>query len=330
VVGLLGIMKAGGAYVPLDPEYPVARLSYMLEDAGPAVLVTQSQLVEALPAYWGWTVKLDQEWETIAQERRENLRCVTGPEHAAYVIYTSGSTGEPKGVVLSHRGLCNLAQAQAGLFGVQKFSRVLQFASLSFDGSVWEVILALLQGASLHLASAAQLLPGEDLFSVMRERRITHVAMPPSSLAVMPRQELPDLQMIAVVGEAGSRELMQHWSKGRVLFNGYGPTETTIVATTWRYHDESPDVLIGKPIINTEIHLLDQHMNVVPVGVKGELCVSGDSLARGYLGRPELTAERFVPNPFSRKSGARLYRTGDVCRYKPNGEIEHVGRVDQR
>jgi hypothetical protein len=123
---------------------------------------------------------------------------------------------------------------------------------------------------------------------------------------------------------------MQHWSKGRVLFNGYGPTETTIVATTWRYDDESPDVLIGKPIINTEIHLLDQHMNMVPVGVKGELCVSGDSLARGYLGRPELTAERFVPNPFSRKSGARLYRTGDVCRYKPSGEIEHVGRVDQQ
>src|SRR6185503_10336182 len=330
VVGLLGIMKAGGAYVPLDPEYPVARLSYMLEDAGPAVLVTQSQLAEALPAYWGWTVKLDQEWETIARERRDNLSCETGPEHAAYVIYTSGSTGEPKGVVLSHRGLCNLAQAQAGLFGVQASSRVLQFASLSFDASVWEIIMALLQGASLHLASAAQLLPGEDLFSLMRDGRITHVTLPPSSLTVMPRRELPDLQMIVLAGEASPRELMQHWSRGRVLFNAYGPSETTVCATTWRYREESPDVLIGKPIINTEIYVLDQQMNVVPVGVSGELYIGGDSVARGYQRRAEQTAERFVPDSFSGRVGGRLYRTGDVGRWRADGELEFIGRVDQQ
>jgi amino acid adenylation domain-containing protein len=330
IVGLLGVLKAGGAYVPLDPTYPLERLGFMLEDSSVPVLLTQSKLVEELPSHSARVVYLDKDWEEIAQQSKENSSSSITSGNLAYVIYTSGSTGKPKGVLLEHSGLCNLAIAEIQLFDIQPNSRVLQFASFSFDVATSDVVIALSSGATLYLATKDSILPGSSLIEVLRDKAITHVELPVSVLNVLPFEELPALQTIVVGGEACSSDLVARWVPGRQFFNAYGPTEATVCATVALCNDGSQKPPIGRPIANTKIYILDTENQPVPVGVPGELHIGGVGLARGYLNRPDLTDEKFIPNPFSNQPGSRLYKTGDLARYLPDGNIEYLGRIDNQ
>ncbi|MEM9905080.1 MAG: amino acid adenylation domain-containing protein, partial [Cyanobacteria bacterium P01_D01_bin.44] len=333
LIGVLGILKAGGAYVPLDPAYPQERLAYMLADSQLSVLLTTKELSKQLPEHQAVAVELDTDWEFIFQESVENLVTENKAENLAYVIYTSGSTGKPKGVLVAHRGLCNLAKAQIRRFDVQPGSRVLQFASLSFDASIWEIVMALGSGATLCLGKSTALLPGQALMKFLRDQEISHVTLPPTALAVLPtEEELPALCTIIVAGETCTTELIAKWSKDRRFFNAYGPTESTVCATVYECTDTGQKAPIGRPIANTQIYLLDAEGLPVPIGVPGELHIGGDSLARGYLNRPELTAEKFIDNPFSCENDprSRLYKTGDLCCYLPDGNVQFLGRIDHQ
>ncbi|MDZ7967791.1 MAG: amino acid adenylation domain-containing protein [Nostoc sp. DedSLP03] len=326
VIGLLGILKAGGAYLPLDSEYPPERLNFMLEDAQVSLLLTQQRLVDQLPPNQAKQVFLDEACSQIAQNNQHNLTTGVKAFHLANVIYTSGSTGRPKGVMVEHKGLCNLAQAQKTTFGLTCSSRVLQFASFSFDASISEILMALFSGATLYLGSKDSLLPGEPLIKQLRNYSITHITLPPSALAVMPVEELPTLQTIIVAGEACPAELIRQWSIGRNFFNAYGPTEASVCATIAKCNNNKK-ISIGQAIANTQLYILDENLQPVPVGVPGELHIGGVGLARGYLNRPELTQEKFISNPFG---SGRLYKTGDLARYLPNGDIEYLGRIDNQ
>jgi len=330
VVALLGILKAGGAYVPLDPHYPQARLAFILADAGIKVLVTENSLNELLPAHEARLVRLDIDGELIAGESDESIDSHVMMSNLAYVIYTSGSTGRPKGVLVEHRGLSNLAEAQRLVFKVEAGQRALQFSSLSFDASIFEIVMALRSGATLYLGDLNSLLPGPGLSRYLHDHAITNVTLPPSVLSALAVEPLPDLRTITVAGEACSVELINRWAEGRRFFNAYGPTETTVWATTARCTVESQSATIGHPISNTTTYLLDEYLRPVPVGVQGELHIAGAGIARGYLNSPELTAERFVPLPFGKEMGVRMYRTGDAARYRSDGQIEFLGRMDQQ
>jgi amino acid adenylation domain-containing protein len=335
VVGVLGALKAGGAYLPLDPEYPPERLAFMMADAGVRVTLMLEELKDRLPALCGQTVCLDGEWESIGAES-ESLpapgpNSEAGPETLAYVIYTSGSTGRPKGVMIAHRGLRNLVEAQKEAFGIGDQSRVLQFSSLVFDASVSEIFSAITAGASLHIYKRERLTPGNDLLRTLREDQITTATFPPAVLAALSEEDLLHLQTVISAGEACTAEIAERWAGGRRFLNAYGPTEATVCASVGEFErgsDGKPS--IGRPIINTRLYILDREMRPVPVVVKGDLYISGTGLARGYLGRAEQTAESFIPNPFSAEGGARLYRSGDLCRYQPDGRIEFLGRNDSQ
>ncbi|MBD2385063.1 non-ribosomal peptide synthetase [Cylindrospermum sp. FACHB-282] len=332
VVGLLGILKAGGAYVPLDPNYPEERLAYILEDSAVSVLLIQESLEENLPPSYALVVYLDADWDEIATQSCENPVSQVQPHNLAYVIYTSGSTGQPKGVLVSHHGIGNLALAQQTLFKIEANSRVLQFASFGFDASVSEIFMALGSGAQLVLASAQQLMPGFDLQRTIAHHEITHITLPPSALAILPVDDMPTLKQVIVAGEACPEPLARIWSQGRHFFNAYGPSEATVCATVAEVclnpEIETNSVIpIGRPIANTQIYILDNALQPVPTGVPGELYISGVGLARGYLNQPQLTAARFIENPFRE---GRLYKTGDLARYLPDGNIEFLGRLDRQ
>ncbi|HEX3252482.1 MAG TPA: amino acid adenylation domain-containing protein [Pyrinomonadaceae bacterium] len=328
IIALLAVLKAGGTYLPLDPSYPIERLSFMLEDSQAAVLVTSGETAEELPAAWLQVIDLEDEREEIDKQSDENLDVPVSGEQAAYVIYTSGSTGRPKGVMVTHAGLLNLTEAQRESFDPQPNDHVLQFASLSFDASIFEIVMALCKGASLWLAAKEDLMPGAGLLELLRSNSITNATLPPSVLAMLPWTELPELRTLIVAGEACPAAVVDQWAPGRRFFNAYGPTETTVWATVAECHAGGGPPTIGRPIANAEVYVLDRNGQPVPVGVTGELYLGGDGLARGYLNRPELTAERFVPHAFSTKPGARLYRTGDVARYSAGGLVEFLGRND--
>ena len=330
VIGLLAILKAGGAYVPLDPEYPSDRLSFMLEDTQVGVLLTQERLLDQLPQHQAKLVFIDEIWSQIAGNNPNNLTIEVTVSHLANVIYTSGSTGKPKGVMVEHRGLYNLALEQIQAFGVQSNHRVLQFASFSFDACISEILMTLGSGATLYLTTKDAIMPGTPLVESLRSYGITHVTLPPSALTVLPNEELPNLQTIIVAGEACSSELIKQWSVGRNFFNAYGPTEASVCATIAKCNPEDEKVTIGRPIANTQIYILDSHLQPVPVGVLGEIHIGGVGLARGYLNRLELTQEKFISNPFSDKPHSRLYKTGDLARYQPDGNIEYLGRIDNQ
>ena len=330
VIGMLGILKAGGAYVPLDPQYPLERLAYMLEDCAPSVLVSQSAQLDRLPWLAAPVVVLDEDMAKLARRPQHNPQ-VDGLHagHLAYVIYTSGSTGMPKGVMNHHRGLCNLARAQAELFGAGAGSRVLQFASFSFDASIWECVMALTSGASLHLASSDALLPGQPLLDTLASQRITHATLPGAVVAAWDADVLADGMTLIVAGDAFPPAAARQLAARHRLFNAYGPTETTVCASVFRC---TPDlqgaVPIGKPIANTQLYILDAQGQPVPLGVAGEIHIGGTAVARGYLFRPELSAERFIADPFSGEADARLYKTGDLGRWLADGNIEYLGRND--
>jgi amino acid adenylation domain-containing protein len=326
IVAMLGILKAGGAYLPLDPTHPSDRLAFMLQDSQAFLLLTEQQLCGQLTTVE--QICLDSDWSVICQESQDNLKCDTTADNLAYVIYTSGSTGTPKGVMVTHTGLSNLAQAQIQTFGVQNLSRILQFASLSFDASIWEVVMALGSGATLYLGTKDSLLPGMPLIQLLRDYCITHITLPPSALAALPVEQLPALETMIVAGEQASPELIKLWSVDRNFFNAYGPTEASVCATIAKCTPEDEKITIGRPIANTQIYILDQYLQPVPIGVPGELHIGGVGLARGYLNRPELTAQKFIPHPF--QVNYKLYKTGDLARYLPDGNVEFLGRIDNQ
>jgi amino acid adenylation domain-containing protein len=327
IVGVLGILKAGGAYVPIDRTYPQERLQFMLEDAQVPILLTQENLTATNKPF---IVDLAQDWETIAQQSQENPTSGVTPDNLAYVIYTSGSTGKPKGVLVQHQGLCNLSEAQVKTFNLQPSNRILQFASLSFDASIFEIVMALGTGATLYLAKKESLLPGPALLQLLRDKAITHVTLPPSVLAVLPAQELPALRTIISAGETCSNDIVKRWALGRRFFNAYGPTEATVWSTVAELTNNSEKLSIGRPIANTQVYILDSHLQPVPIGIPGELYIGGEGLARGYLNQPELTAERFIPHPFKNLKSSHLYKTGDLARYQSDGNIEFLGRIDEQ
>jgi amino acid adenylation domain-containing protein len=331
IVALLGILKAGGAYVPLDPSYPQERLKFILEDAKVSVLLTQQQFVELFENSVVSVVCLDKDGEAIASQSQENpASCVTF-SNLAYVIYTSGSTGQPKGVLIEHQGLSNLVEAQIEVFNLQPGHRILQFASLSFDAAIFEIVMALGTGAALYLAKKEFLLPGQSLLQLLRENAITHITLPPAVLAVLPTESLPALQTIICAGESCSDSIVKRWmSSNRKFFNAYGPTEATVWSTVAEINSFCQKPPIGRPIANTQIYILDKHLQPVPIGIPGEIYIGGEGLARGYLNRPVLTAEKFNANPFEKAEGSRLYRTGDLARYRPDGNIEFLERIDNQ
>ena len=329
LIGLLGILKAGGAYVPLDPAYPQERLTFMLEDARPAVVLVQGPLRGRLPATWEPCVSLE-DIAALSSLPDDGPPCVSAPEHLAYVLYTSGSTGRAKAVAVEHRGASNLAQTQAKALGIGPESRVLQFTSLSFDVSVLEISLSLCHGGSLHIGSADRVGDPAALAEWVRRDTINVAAFPAVMLTALSPEEFPSLSTVIIGGEIAPAETALSWAKHRRLFNQYGPTEATVCAVMAECSRDVLPPVIGRAIANTEIYLLDRHLAPVPVGVSGEIHIGGVGLARGYLDRPELTREKFIANPFSRDPRARLYKTGDVARYRPDGNLEFLGRVDHQ
>jgi len=330
VVAILGVLKAGAAYVPLDPADPEARSRYMIEDSGIALLLTQDDLRERLPACSVSQICVDLERERIAAQPQSNVEGGTLPENLAYVIYTSGSTGKPKGVQVEHATLCNLAQAGRAVFGVDETSRVLQFASLIFDASIWEVLFALLSGGTLCLSRRESVLPGRTSIELIRDEAITLAVLPPSVLATMPVEHLPALQTIIAGGELCDHEVVARWAPKRRFWNAYGPTEATVCTTAGACTEGDTKPPIGRPIPNVCVYVLDPSRQAVPIGVAAELCIGGKGVARGYLRRPALTAERFVPDPFSSRPGERMYKSGDLARYRRDGNLEFVGRADDQ
>jgi amino acid adenylation domain-containing protein len=340
VVGLLAILKAGGAYVPLDPTYPVGRLSFMMEDARVPVLITQEHLLDALPAGWAQVVLVDEEAELIAAHSTGNPQAGVSAEGAAYVIYTSGSTGTPKGVATTHRGVVRLVRGSA-FASFSPAEVFLQLAPVSFDASTFEVWGALLNGASLvvmppHVPSL------EELAAAIRDYRVTTLWLTAGLFHLMVDEQpeaLGGLRQLLAGGDVLSAphvtKALAHLGTGARLVNGYGPTEGTTFACCHVMHageafSAGVSVPIGRPIANTTVYLLDAWLNPVVVGVTGQLYIGGDGLARGYLGRPGLTAERFIPHPYAETAGERLYATGDLARQRPGGEIEFLGRIDMQ
>ena len=353
IIAFLAVLKAGGAYVPLDPAYPQERLDYIVEDSQINILLTQAKYEDTFGDRNLTIINLNY----LPAPLPPAPCSPASPENLAYIIYTSGSTGKPKGVLIPHRGLTNLTEHKIRACQVDADSCVLQFFSFSFDASIPEIIMSLGCGAKLCLATRKTLLPGEGLVNLLRSQKVTHITMTPSALATLPTAELPDLKMVLVGGEAPSEELINQWSENRLFINAYGPTEVTVNASMVSCGNGNPSQPTIRPSANKQLYICDRNLQLVPIGVIGELYIAGVGLARGYLNRPELTAEKFIPNLFnndvetslgqrSLASGAdagsdrlhatslrqplRLYKTGDLATYLPDGRIKLLGRIDNQ
>jgi amino acid adenylation domain-containing protein/non-ribosomal peptide synthase protein (TIGR01720 family) len=333
----LAVLKSGGAYLPVDPDYPIDRVRYILDDAAPTLVVSTSEIAGRLSQAAGgrrW-LALDTDLGTDTADSSPVTDADRGAplsvDHPAYLIYTSGSTGRPKGVVVTHRGLAAFAATCAQRFDAAADSRVLLFSSPSFDASVLELCTAWSTGAALVVPPPGPLV-GEALVEVLTGNDVTHALIPPAALASVPAEaadRLPAFRGLVVGGDACSPELVARWAPGRRMVNAYGPTESTVAVTMSAPLTPGGQVPIGTPVVNTKAYVLDDRLRPVPVGVAGELYVTGDGLARGYHDRPALTAERFTANPFG-APGTRLYRTGDSVRWTTDGTLEFVGRTDEQ
>jgi amino acid adenylation domain-containing protein len=355
IIALLGILKAGGAYVPLDPAYPRERLDYMIHDARMPVLLTQSHLLDLLPGDDTKVIYLDSGWSPgnghvgadlsrpspiyrPLTPQEENPVSAVQPANLAYMIYTSGSTGKPKGVMNTHRGLCNRLHWMQQAYQLTTQDRVMQKTPFSFDVSVWEFFWPLITGACLVVARPGGHQNPDYLVSLIEAQQITTLHFVPSMLQVFLMapglERCKSLKRVICSGEALPFELQERFFSylDAELHNLYGPTEAAIDVTYWQCQRESRErvVPIGYPIANTQIYILDRSMHPVPVGVAGELYIGGAGVARGYFNRPELTAEKFIPDPFSKEAGARLFKTGDLARYRADGAIEFLGRIDHQ
>jgi len=354
LVGILGILKAGGAYVPLDPAYPAERLAFMLKDAKVPVLLTQTPLVSGLPRHDAHIVCLDTLPSNGSREEDDDLDSGVTPENLAYVIYTSGSTGTPKGALTTHRSMVKYAKVATLRFGIEPGDRVLQFCSISFDISVEEIFLCLTRGGTLVLRTPEMLGSVSAFLQECERLDISVLSLPTAfwhEIAARLGGEVtalpPSLGLVIIGGERVQPERLARWSAhvGRRprLLNTYGLTEASVLSTMYDLTGLAPpkpgearDVPIGRPVDGVETYILDQHLQPVPIGVPGELCIGGLHLARGYLNSPSVTAERFVPSPFASSLAqagdppSRLYRTGDLVRYRRDGQIEYIGRIDQQ
>ena len=338
VVGILGVLKAGGAYLPIDPSYPGERLAFMLEDAQVRALLTQERLIARFPLLETQIVCLDTGWNNIIRQREDIPSSGVTPENLAYVIYTSGSTGRPKGVMIEHQAICDRLHWAQTYLPLTTEGRLLQRASFCFDVSVREIFWPLMVGARLIMLPPDRHHDISYIVKLIAKFQITAIRFEPSLLHLFLDESGLDtctcLKSVICSGEALSYELQDRFF-ARLdvpLHNIYGPTETTITATAWICKREGHHriVAIGRPITNTQIYLLNRDLQPVPVGVPGELHIGGVGLARGYHNRPELTAEKFIPNPFSDEQGARIYKTGDLARYLRDGNIEFLGRLDHQ
>ncbi|MBN3925215.1 amino acid adenylation domain-containing protein [Nostoc sp. NMS4] len=338
LVGILGILKAGGAYLPLDPHYPQERLRFMLEDTQVSILLTQQHLLQGLPKHDAQTICLDTDWEAMVQESQEEPISTATPENLAYIIYTSGSTGKPKGVAIAHRNLVHSTTARITYYQ-EPISNFLLLSSFAFDSSIAGIFWTLCCGGTLHLPEEGVQREVAKLVELIDQNGVSHLLSLPSLYALILQQakpeELNSLRAVIVAGEYCPPELVQHHFQLQSepsLFNEYGPTEATVWSTVYHCHSTEigTQISIGCPIANTKIYILDSHLHPVPVGISGEIYISGEGLARGYLNQPTITSEKFIPHPFSQKPGMRLYKTGDLARYLSNGDIEFLGRIDNQ
>ncbi|MEH1955421.1 amino acid adenylation domain-containing protein [Nostoc sp.] len=340
VVAVLGILKAGGAYLPLDPAHPKERLAFILEDTQSPVLLTQQRLIEKLPTDNTKVICLDSNWKKIAQESSENPVRKTDAANLAYVIYTSGSTGKPKGTLIPHQGLLNYLSWATQAYTVEQGKGTTVHSSLAFDLTITSLFTPLLVGRQVELIPEDQSI--ESLGNALRqESNLSLVKITPAELLLLSGQlsskEVAGITRAFIIGgENLLTESISFWkafAPDTMLVNEYGPTETVVGCCIYRVPQdeiESSSVPIGQPIANTQLHVLDQCYQPVPIGVPGELYIGGAGLARGYLNRPELTALKFVPNSFSHEPGARLYKTGDLARYRSDGNLEFLGRIDHQ
>ncbi|UQW99377.1 amino acid adenylation domain-containing protein [Streptomyces sp. RerS4] len=340
VVAILAVVKAGAAWIPVDPEHPAARINDVLDASRPLLVLTAGDPATTLPGVVPpeGTATLDLDApdlvELLARQEAYDPDDAERPgpllpDHPAYVIFTSGSTGKPKGVLMTHRGLGSLAADHVERFGITAGDGVLQFASFNFDCSVGDLVMALSSGAALVIRPH-DCLSGHQLGELIRRTSATHVTIPPQVLGALPPAEHPTLKSIATAGDVLTADLVARWAPGRRMFNAYGPTETTVdsvaVEVTAGVTTAPP---IGAPILNTRVYVLDEDLREVPVGAVGELFIAGPGLARGYLGRPGLTAGQFVPCPYG-EPGERMYRTGDLARWRTDGNLDFLGRVDEQ
>ncbi len=329
-VALLGILRAGAAYLPLDPGAPDERLRFMLDDADVKVVVTSGSAKERVARDGTALVLVDVDRPLLDAMPVDRPEVAVGPEDLAYVIYTSGSTGVPKGVMLEHRGVANLIDVVEEVFKVDRTSRVLQFASFAFDASVTEILVPLALGATVVMAPAHVLASGRGLLDLMDSERVSVATLPPSLLAVLADADLPSLRTLCSAGEVCPPDVAQRWGRGRRFLNGYGPTEAT-VALSYSDLDDGRmvgdgSIPIGRPVANSRAYVVDRAGALVPPGVPGELWIGGVGVARGYLNRPELTHERFIDDPFV--GDGRLFTTGDRVRWRDDGQLEFLGRMD--
>lgn len=330
LIGLLGIIKAGGAYVPLDPAYPQDRLEFMFQDAQISALLTEEKLLAELPTSAANCICLDRDWPTIASYNQDNPTNQSSPANLVYLLYTSGSTGRPKGVAIEHHSPIAFIDWARSVFSPQQLAGVLASTSICFDLSVFEIFVPLSCGGKVIVAENALHLP-----SLPALKAVTLVNTVPSAIAELVRIGIPaNVKTVNLAGEPLSQTLAQRlYETGSIeqLFNLYGPSEDTTYSTfTLVEKGAKQPPSIGRPIANTQTYILDSHLQPVPIGVAGELHLGGAGLAREYLNRPELTAEKFIANPFSNQSGDRLYKTGDLARYLPDGNIEYLGRIDNQ
>jgi amino acid adenylation domain-containing protein len=340
IIGILAVLKAGGAYVPLDPTHASDRLRDILCDASPACLIADKKGLVATEATTQATMQatalVDLSSIDIPQISANPRNPQLTPNHLAYVIYTSGTTGKPKGVMVEHQGVVNLVASRHSSFALGSSAQVSQFFAPSFDASVCEIFPVISFGGTLHLLSDKERFGRYQLWSYLETHSITHILLTPAVL-----QDCKDLKPLTTPttfvlgGEALSASLVQALHKlipNCTIINEYGPTETTVAATAWRYQVEHPlDVVpIGRPISNKRLYILDANGNPAPLGVVGELFIGGVGVARGYLNRPDLTAERFLPDPFADDPNARMYKTGDLARFLPDGNIMYLGRNDDQ
>jgi amino acid adenylation domain-containing protein len=340
VIGLLGILKAGGGYLPLDPAYPLERLAYMLADAAPRVLLTQERLRQQLPQTDAEVVALDSDWTTVALQEADNLDAgawETHSRHLAYVIYTSGSTGQPKGVMVEHAGVVNLLTSMGRNPGIAAADCLLAITTVSFDIAALEIYLPLVKGAKVVLASREAAFDAQLLMHMLEEFEVTVLQATPATWKLLLGAEWSGRSSLRALcgGEALTTDLSgKLLSRVGMLWNLYGPTETTIWSCCQEITPTSGKLAtvesIGRPIANTRIYILDSRQRVVPIGVVGEIYIGGAGVARGYLNRPELTSERFIEDPFSGEPQARLYKTGDLGSWRFDGTIEYLGRNDQQ
>lgn len=331
IAAILAVFKAGGIYLPLDPDYPNERLAFMVNDAQVSLILTDRTEVDWLDDSKGITIINPSTIESESEAScSENLTRVVGPDDHAYLIYTSGSTGIPKGALNSHRGLCNLTTTHIEAFEVTPRSRVLQFASWSFDAMISELAMSLCSGACMCLCPAEAMLPGPPLTEVITTLQITHITLPPAALQYLEPAELPTLSHVVTAGDFCPPEQIARWSSSKVFYNAYGVTEAAVCSTIAPVSSDDTVKGIGRPMANTTIYILDDKKRMMPIGVPGEMYIGGEGVAEGYLNRAELSGDRFMPDPFSSFRSGRMYRTGDRGRFLEDGSIELFGRIDQQ